>query len=96
MVVRVLVERGYDRSVFFFYYCDRRGRSIVSSFSGVGFSWVISWAVALLSAGSFATFSCKVSWFTTVEAFVFLLAVCVFFFHELGSEILFSGAGKIY
>ena len=96
MIVRVLVERGYDRSVFFFYYRDRRGRNVFSRFSGASSSWVVSWAVALLSAGSFATFSRKVSLFTAVEAFIFLLAVCAFFFCELGSETSFSGTGKIY
>jgi hypothetical protein len=96
VIVRVLVERGYDRRVFFFYYRDRRGRNVVSHFGGAGSSWVVSWVVALLSAGSFATFSRKVSWFTAVEAFILLLVVCAFFFRELGSETSFSGAGKIY
>jgi hypothetical protein len=96
VIVRVLVERCYDCGVFFFYYRDRRGRSVFSCISGVSSSQVISWAVALLSARSFATFSCKVFWFTAVEAFILLLMVCVFFFHEFGSETLFSGAGKIY
>ena len=96
MIMRVLVERGYNRSIFFFYNRDRRGRNVISHFSGASSSWVVSWAVALLSAGSFAAFSRKVSLFTAVEAFVFLLAVCAFFFHELGSETSFSGAGKIY
>ena len=95
MIVRVLVEQGYDHRVFFFYYHDRRGRSIFSSISGMGSSWVISQVVILLSARSFVTFSRKVSWFTAVEAFIFLLAVCAFFFREFGSETSFSGACKI-
>jgi hypothetical protein len=52
--------------------------------------------VALLSTRSFATFSCKVTWFTIVKAFILLLVVCMFFFHELGSETLFSSVGEIY
>jgi hypothetical protein len=96
MIVRVLVERGYNRRVFFFYNCDRRGRDIVSRFGGASSSWVVSWAVTLLSAGLFVTFSRKVSWFTAVEAFILLLAVCAFFFCELGSETSFSGAGEVY
>ena len=58
--------------------------------------WVVLWAVALLSAGSFATFPRKVSLFTAVEAFILLLTVCAFFFCELGSETSFSGAGQVY
>ena len=96
MIVWVLVEQGYDRGVFFFYYRGRRGRNVVSCFSGASSSWVVLWAVALLSAGSFATFSRKVSLFTAVEAFIFLLVVCAFFFRELGSEASFSGTGKVY
>ena len=94
--MQVLVEQGYDHRVFFFYYHDRRGRNIVSRFSSVGSSWVVLWVVALLSAGSFATFPHKVSLFTTVEAFILLLAVCTFFLCEFGSEVSFSGAGEIY
>ena len=95
--MQVLVEQGYDHRIVFIYYRDRRGRkSIFSSISGVGSSWIILWVVALLSARSFATFPHKVAWFTAVEAFILLLAVCAFFFRELGSETSFSSTGEIY
>jgi hypothetical protein len=97
VVMQVLVEQGYDHRIVFIYYRDRRGRkSIFSSISGVGSSWIILWVVALLSARSFATFPHKVAWFTAVEAFILLLTVRVFFFCKLGLETLFFGASEIY
>ena len=95
MVVWVLVKRCYDHSIVFFYSYRRGRRSIFSSFGGMVSSWVISWAVTLLSARLFVTFLRKVAWFTAVEAFILLLAVCTLLFHEFGLETLFSSVGKI-